>query len=334
MTTIRDIAIQLGVSPSTVSRALNGSKEVSPDMQRRVQELARELNYTPNLLARSLVRSRTDTIGFLILEFANPFFIPVIQAIEDVVQARGYSVMISQSHRRVEDEVRVLKHFEMLQVSGVILTPTLEETEYLTGLYHGGMPVVVVGRTTPGLVCISIDNLKGGEMVGEHFLAGGHHSFGIVISGESTNEPERERLLGYASKLKAAGSELPDKWIFNVGRSGTKGGFIAAQRWLELDDRPGAVFCTTDRLAVGFIHALRREGVPLPGGVAVAGFDDIPFSEYLEVPPTTVAYPKYQLGELAAERLLQMIENPDPGMPSEHLLREPELIVRRSSGGK
>jgi LacI family transcriptional regulator len=333
MTTIRDIAAQLGVSPSTVSRALQGSKEVSPEMQRRVKKLAHELNYTPNLLARSLVRSRTDTIGFLILEFANPFFIPVIEAIEDVVHARGYSVMISQSHRRSDDEKRILKHFEMLQVSGIILIPTLEETAYLTRLSTLGMPVVVVGRTTPGLVCISIDNVKGGHMVGQHFLGAGHRKIGAVISGEKYNLPEQERLAGLESEIKSGGYTLPDKWVFNVGRSGTTGGMLAAKRWLELDERPTAVFCLTDRLAVGFIHGLRRAGVAVPEDVAVAGFDDIPFSEYLEVPPTTVAYPKYQLGELAAERLLQMIENSNPDITPEHILLEPELIVRKSSGG-
>jgi LacI family transcriptional regulator len=320
MTTIRDIAAQLGVSPSTVSRALQGSKEVSPDMQRRVKKLAHELNYTPNLLARSLVRSRTDTIGFLILEFANPFFIPVIEAIEDVVHARGYSVMISQSHRRSDDEKRILKHFEMLQVSGIILIPTLEETAYLTRLSTLGMPVVVVGRTTPGLVCISIDNVKGGHMIGQHFLVAGHRKIGAVTSGEKHNLPEQERLAGLESEIKSRGYTLPDKWVFNVGRSGTNGGMLAAGRWLELDERPTAVFCLTDRLAVGFIHGLRRAGVAVPEDVAVAGFDDIPFSEYLEVPPTTVAYPKYQLGELAAERLLQMIENSNPDITPEYIL--------------
>jgi LacI family transcriptional regulator len=333
MTTIRDIALQLGVSPSTVSRALQGSKEVSPEMQRRVQELAHQLNYTPNLLARSLVKARTDTIGFLILEFANPFFIPVIQAIEDVVQARGYSVMISQSHRQIEDEKRVLKHFEMLQVSGIILIPTLEETDYLADLSKRGMPLVVVGRTTPGLACISIDNIKGGHMVGRHFLGTGGKKFGAVISGEPFNTPESERISGYQADLKAAGRSLPEKWVFKTGRSGTTGGELAAARWLKLDERPDAVFCTTDRLAIGFMHALRRAGVEIPAEVAVAGFDDIPFSEYLEVPPTTVAYPKYQLGVLAAERLLQMIEDPDPDLSMDPVLLEPQLIVRKSSGG-
>ncbi len=333
MTTIRDIAAHLGVSPSTVSRALQGSKEVSPEMQRRVKELAHQLNYTPNLLARSLVRSRTDTIGFLILEFANPFFIPVIQAIEDVVEARGYSVMISQSHRQAEDERRILKHFEMLQVSGIILIPTLEETAYLTGLSGRGMPLVVVGRTTPGLACISIDNLEGGRMVGRHFLDTGRRSFGAVISGEGHNAPERERLAGLQAELEGAGYSLPDQWVFKAGRSGTNGGRLAAGRWLELDERPSAIFCSTDRLAIGFMHALRQAGVHIPGEVVVAGFDDIPFSEYLEVPPTTVAYPKYQLGKLAAERLLQMIENPNPDLAAEHTLLEPQLIVRESSGG-
>lgn len=333
MTTIRDIAAHLGVSPSTVSRALQGSKEVSPEMQRRVKELAHQLNYTPNLLARSLVRSRTDTIGFLILEFANPFFIPVIQAIEDVVEARGYSVMISQSHRQAEDERRILKHFEMLQVSGIILIPTLEETAYLTGLSGRGMPLVVVGRTTPGLACISIDNLEGGRMVGRHFLDTGRRSFGAVISGEGHNAPERERLAGLQAELEAAGYSLPDQWVFTAGRSGTNGGRLAAGRWLELDERPSAIFCSTDRLAIGFMHALRQAGVHIPGEVVVAGFDDIPFSEYLEVPPTTVAYPKYELGKLAAERLLQMIENPNPDLAAEYTLLEPQLIVRESSGG-
>lgn len=331
-TTVKDIAAKLGISPSTVSRALTGSTEVSAKTRARVLQAAQELHYTPNLLARSLVRASNNIIGCLILEFANPFFVPVIQAIEDVAEERGYVAMISESRRSLELEQRVVQRFQMVRVGGMIITPVLEEIAHLLQMRAEGTPIIAVGRSCEELDCITIDNRLGGAMVGHHFIEKGHRHIGVVISGEPFNEPERSRQQGLYDALAEAGLPRRADWAFSVGNNNPTGGARAAEMWLALSQRPTAMFCTTDRLAMGFIHRIQEAGLRVPDDVAVAGFDDIPFSDYLEVPLTTVAYPKYEMGELATRRLIDLIENPDPHRSPEQVLLEPRLIPRRSSG--
>jgi len=330
--TVKDIATKLGISPSTVSRALSGSQEVSAQTRERVLQVAQELHYTPNLLARCLVRASSNIIGCLILEFANPFFVPVIQAIEDVAEDRGYVAMVSESRRTLEVEQRIVRRFQMVRVGGMIITPVLEEIAHLLQMRDEGTPIIAVGRSSKALDCITIDNRLGGAMVGHHFIEKGHRHIGVVISGEPFNEPERSRQEGLYETLAEAGLPRRADWAFSVGNNNPTGGIRAAEMWLALAERPTAVFCATDRLAMGFIHRIQEAGLRVPDDVAVAGFDDIPFSDYLEVPLTTVAYPKYEMGKLAAQRLIDLIESPNPQRKPEQRLLEPRLIVRRSSG--
>lgn len=330
--TIKDIAARVGVSPSTVSRALSGSDQISEETRARVLGAAEELDYAPNLLARNLVRARNNIIGALILEFANPFFVPVIAAIEDVAEDLGYVTMISQSRRTLEIEERIMRRFRMVRVSGVIITPVLEDITHLLEMKERGTPVIVLGRNCDELDTITIDNRLGGALVARHFLENGHRQIGVVISGESSNEPEQSRLKGVRRTLGEAGLSRRESWIISTGTSDASGGRRAAEAWRKLAEPPTAVFCATDRLAMGFIHRLLERGLHVPADVSVAGFDDIPLAEYMEVPLTTVAYPKYRGGELAARRLIDLIENGAERWTPEKVLLKPRLIVRESSG--
>lgn len=332
MPTIKDIAAIVGVAPSTVSRALSGSEEISDETRARVLEIAEELDYTPNLLAQNLVRARNNIIGVLILEFANSFFVPVIEAVEDVAEDLGYVTMISQSRRALEIEKRIVRRFRMVQVGGMIVTPVLQDITHLLEMKERGTPVVVVGRDCEQLDTITIHNRLGGRMVADHFIETGHRRFGAVISGESFNEPEQSRLGGLREALTGAGLSWDEVWSFDAGTADPSGGRRAAEAWSALSERPTAVFCTTDRLAIGFVNGALDAGLQVPDDVAVVGFDDIPLAECLRVPLTTVAYPKYETGELAVRRLIELIDDPEQMQRPERVLLEPRLIVRESSG--
>jgi len=334
MATIVDIAKKLNVSPSTVSRALAASTQVSERTRMKVARVAKELNYTPNLVARNLRRSFTHTIGCLVFEYTNPFFVPMIQGIEDVVHDQGYSVMISQSRRSLAIEKRLVQSYSMHQISGLIVMPVIEETAHILDLRSRGTPVISVGRLVSGIDCISIDNQRGGSLTAGHFADLGYRKAGMVLSGEPHNEPERARLKGFRGECERRGLALREEWILSVGNNRTEGGMVAAQRWHDLRDRPTAVFCSNDRLAIGFVHRLRQLGCRIPQDCAVAGFDDLPDAEFLEIPLTTIAYPKYRMGEAAARWLIESIEGrPRGDRPSgpEHRCLEPRLITRRSS---
>lgn len=283
MATIVDIAKKLNVSPSTVSRALADSKEVSEKTRRKVVRLARTLNYIPNLVARNLRRASTATIGCLVFEYTNPFFVPMIQGIEDVASAKDYVVTIGQSHRDLANEKKLIHSYSMHQISGLIIMPVIEQTKHVLSLQAAGTPVIAVGRILPRIDCISIDNSGGAALIAEHFAGLGHRKTGMVLSGSRFNEAEQSRLRGYRKACGAVGLDLRKGWVFAVGNSRIEEGKRGADGWHRLKEKPDAVFCSNDRLAVGFIHRLRRLGYAVPADCAVAGFDDIPDSEYLEI---------------------------------------------------
>jgi len=331
MTTISDIAEKLGVAPSTVSRALAGSKEVSERTRQRVKALAEQMNYTPNLWARNLARSKTDTIGCVILQFSNTFFIPVIEAVEDIADTHGYSVITSQSRRSIELEKKIVHRLQMMQVAGLIITPTLEDISHLLAMKETGMPVIMVGRTHPQFDCISIDNYKGGQLVANYLLKHGFREIGVVISGERSNEPEKYRLKGLQETLKDNGLTLADEWIMVVGNNDPEGGMLAAQMWLKLKNKPRAVFCSNDQLAIGLMQGIQASGRQVPEDIAVIGFDDIPLLDHMAVPLSTVAYPKYEMGKIAMQKIIRKLDSFDNENEVEHFLLKPHLMARASA---
>jgi len=330
MTTIKDIARSLGVSPSTVSRALSGSDQVSEMTCKKVRQLAKTMNYTPNLWARNLANAQSDTIGCVILQYANPFYIPLIEAVEDVAEEAGYSIIINQSHRNINSEKKIIDRMVMMRVQGIIITPTLEDLSHLKSLKLSGLPIIFVGRSSNDFEFVNIDNIMGGRLTGEHLIEKGYHQIGIVYSGETFNEPEQARILGLKAFLQEKDIAIPNNHMICVGNNNPDGGQRAAKNWLNQTHPPRAVFCTNDRLAIGFIRGIKKSGKRVPEDVAVIGFDDIPFQDYMEVPLTTIAYPIYQMGEIAARRLIDIISAENLSDEPFHHLLAPELIVRKS----
>lgn len=328
--TIKQIAEELGVNPSTVSRALAGSPRVSEDTRKRVLQLARQLNYTPNLWAQNLVNTSSRLIGCLVLELSNPFYVPVVRAIESIAHQNNFMVFLGESQRQLEMEKAMIDRFRRIRTAGVIATPLLAELEHLTALETDGVPVVLVGRSAPGFFSVNVDNQKSGNMVGKHFLRNGHRQIGYVSSSDLLNIPEQERLKGLKSALQDAGILLSHH--YQVDKNSLEGGQHAGQLWLSTSDRPGAIFCSNDMLAMGFISIVLKNGLLVPGDVAVVGHDDVPFADLFKVSLTTVAYPKDEVGVKAMDILLQRIENSDSHPHPINIILDTELVIRDSCG--
>jgi len=324
--TIKEIAQRLGLNASTVSRALSGSDQVSEATRRRVLEVARELNYSPNLLAQSLVGAAHNLIGCMILEFTNPFYIPMIRAIEDMAGKHDYIIFLSESRRDITMERHVIERYRRVRAAGVIVMPVLVELSHLQALEDEGTPVVVVGRDAPGFDSVNVNNDRSGYLVGQHLTGLGHRHIGYVFSGETYNAPERARLAGLRRALEEAGAEIT---LFEVGNNRLDGGERAAKAWLEHPAPPTAVFGANDLLAMGFIHELLGAGVAVPDDVSVIGHDDIPFADLFSVPLSTIAFPKYEMGQIAMQILLKRIIEGERDTP-QNVVLEPELIMRRS----
>ncbi len=288
------------------------------------------LGYAPNLLARELVQNRTATVGVVIHELANPFFAPMVSAIETVAAKRGFLVVVGESGQDEEVERRYVERFQQLRIGGIIVTPVTPRVGHLAAARAGGTPVVVMARRWEDGDYVTADNVEGGRLVARHLLARGHRRIGLVRSEEPDNTAVQGRVLGFREDLMSAGITVPDEWDCRTQRTLIEDGMEAADRVLALSDRPSALFVTTDRKAMGVIRRLLERGLRVPEDIAVVGYDDIPYAACAQVPLTTVAIPMRRMGELAAEILFDRLDGAGPSEPRWVLLL-PELVIRASS---
>jgi LacI family transcriptional regulator len=307
--TIKDVAQRAGVSPSTVSHVMNNTRYVEPQTRERVLRAMADLNYQPNRLARSLRNQKTNTLGVLLPNSANPFFAQVLLGIEDASFARNYSVILGNAN---DDPERELSHLEVLaskQIDGVLLISTGAYAQALELLARHNMPTVMVDRS-PGerpIDSIMVDNAGGGRVATEYLITLGHQRIGC-ITGPLLLTPSADRVVGYRSALRKAGI-APDEALIVPGDFSHEGGYRAAERLLRLGPPVTAIFACNDLMAVGAIRAVHEAGLRVPHDVSVVGFDDIPLSSFIVPPLTTVAQPAEELGRIAVDLLVQRLRD-------------------------
>jgi LacI family transcriptional regulator len=327
--TLADIARRAGVSPITASRALRAGQRVAAPTRERVRAAAAELGYAPNLLARGLVQDRTATLGVVVLELANPFFAPMLGAIQAVAAKRGFLVVVGESGRDEDAERRHVAELGQLRIGGIVVTPVSTRVEHLAAARAAGTPVVVMARRWEAGDYATTDNAEGGRLVARHLLARGHRRIGLVRIAEPDNTAVRSRVRGFREVLAGAGVAVPDAWDLLTPGTLIEHGMDAVDRLLARPDRPSALFVTADRTALGVVHRLLARRVRVPEDVAVVGYDDIPYAACAQIPLTTVAVPARQLGELAAEILFDRLDGVGAPEPRQVLLA-PELVRRAS----
>jgi len=326
--TIKKIAERLHLNPSTVSRALSGSPQISEATRQQVQAVAQELNYSPNLWAQNLVGAGSRLVGCLVRDLANPFYIPMLRAVEDMAEQENYIILLGESRGQIELEKMIVDRYRRIRVAGVIITPVLAELEHLRRLEADGVPVVSAARSVEGLDSINLDNVKSGKLAGEHLLARGYERIGFVQSGDEFNVPEQQRLQGLKMALKDGGLGLCTSYL--VGANSIHGGEKAAELWHQDAQKPAAVFCDNDLLAMGFIQHASRMGIRIPQDVAVIGHDDIPFADTFIVPLTTISFPKSELGQQAMQVLMERFNEKGSQHVAKTITLEPHLIERKS----
>jgi len=330
--TVRDVAREAGVSPITVSRAYSGTHPVAEETRNKIFKVAEEMGYAPDLLARALAQKQSPMLGVVVLELSNPFFAPIIDAIQAEARKNNYMVIVSQSERQESLEHVSLNQFRQLSVAGILVSPVSSDLEYLSELSAKGTEVVVIARQWEQGNFVTVDDYLGGRIVGEHLTKLGHRQIGCVALDEPENTALQARLRGFQDAIEEAGGALQGECIILTETLRTDQGLHAADAFLELPQRPTAVFVTADRLAIGFLHRLRQRGIRIPEDVAVVGYDDIRYSEFLEVPLTTVALPKYEMGQKATQILFDALKSETNDDGPQQILLEPKLIVRESCG--
>lgn len=322
--TIREVAQQAGVSIATVSRVLSGGGPVSEQTRRRIERVARELRYAPNQAARSLITSRTHTLGALLPDLFGEFFSEVLRSLDTAAQAAGHQLLVSSSHHDRTGVTRALQAMRGRVDGLVVMAPDLD-----AALLRDNLPadvrVVLLNTTVEGAPydVLALANYDGARAALAHLAGRGHRRIAHV-TGPLRNFDAAERRRGYADALAAHGLDA-DPALVVEGDFSDASGYAAVQRLVAGGAAFSALFAANDAMAVGAIGALREAGRAVPGDVAVVGFDDIPMARYFSPPLTSVRAPLAQMGADAVRQLLH------PDAAPRHTVLPTELVVRASS---
>lgn len=337
--TIKDIAKALGLSTSTVSRALRDSHEISPETKKLVLECAEKLNYRPNPIALSLKERKTRSIGVVVCEIANSFFSQIINGIESVAYDRGYNVIISQSHESYDREILDLQFLSSRGVDGVLISVSTETSDYdhIKNLHEKGLPIVLFDRIAPGINThtIIIDNFKGAYEATDHLVQNGYRKIAAICASEFLSITT-ERLAGYKEALNANGIKVQHDYIKHCFYGGMIFSEVeeAINQLMTLQDPPDAIVALSDKLTLGSIKTFKRRGMKIPADIAIVGFSNSDFSEITDPPLTIVRQPAYEMGKAATELLLQLIESRRPVTEFEKRILSPEFLVMESGAAK
>jgi len=328
MVTIRDVAAQAGVSVSTVSHVINGTRFVEPVTEARVRSAIHDLSYRPNSIARSLRRRSTATIGLLVPDNSNPFFAEVARLIEDIGFEQGFSVILCNSDGLQAREATYVNVLLSRQVDGLLTISAGAHPDFLKAILDARVPVVVVDRAAGEWPVdqVLVDNEEGGYLAGRYLAELGHRNIGC-IAGPRTATPSAGRIVGFRRALDEAGITLPDQAVVS-GDFQYGGGASAMHTLIEHQPELTAVFATNDQMALGAISALQRAGLRIPDDLSVIGFDNIPQAAAFYPALTTLAQP---FEALARESLRLLIERINGSLAEPvRIVLHPQLIERES----
>ena len=333
-TTITEIANQLGISPSTVSRALNNHPAISKKTKKAVVKLAKKLNYQPNLLALNLLRKKTNTIGVIVPEITSYFFSSVINGIQDLVNPMGVNMIIGQSNESYEEEKSIVQTFASIRVDGFLISPSSQtkKCDHLRMLTENNIPLVIFDRDCEGVNVdkVFVDEYKGAFQAVEYLIQSGCRRI-AHIAGQQSLSTARHRLKAYKDALTKNNIPVLNEYIVESYGFTPEHGIDPTKKLLSLSNPPDAIFTINDGVAIGAMYVIKDAGIKIPEEISVIGFDDDPHSSYFKPSLSTVWQPTYEMGMLSARILMKRISTANDLSKIREESLFPELVVRGSS---
>jgi len=329
MTTQKAVAKKANVSVATVSRYINDVGYISPEVKKRIKEAIKELNYRPNLVARSLKLRSSKTIGLVFPHINNPFFIKLVRRAEEVAYNNGYNIILCITENRLDREKLYIDVLKGKLIDGYIIIPASSDDSRLYETL-ANENVVFVDRST-GLddeILITLDNVQGVRLAIKHLLDLNHRKIGVVNVPLNITTGH-DRFEGYKTILTENGIELQAEFIKYADYS-VESGYEKTMELLRLNNRPTAVITMSGLTTIGALKAIKKSGLSIPDDISIVSFDDFESSDLLNPPVTTVVQPADEFGIRAAEILVNLINGKKP--EQKHLILEPELIIRESCG--
>lgn len=337
--TIKDIARELNVSSSTVSRALKDYPGISDETKRKVKELAKKLNYRPNAVALSLRKSKSFTIGVIIPEVVHFFFSTVISGIEEVAYANGYNVILCQTNERYQREISSIETMMSNQIDGLLVSYSKEtiDFDHFKRLLDLNFPIVFFDRLPKldNAINVTVNDYQGAHQAVTHLIHQGYKHI-AHLSGPATLAISLQRKKGFMDAVKEAGLEIDPSWIVECAEGTEKESYrVAKKLFSDKNNRPDAIFAHHDIVAAGAMMAIKDMGLRIPEDVGIVGYSNWQFSSMIDPPLSTVSQPGFDIGETAGKILLDMINKTNEDtQSSRNVVLDTELLIRKSSTRK
>ncbi len=333
-TSIKEVAELAGVSIATVSRCINNPEKVTERTRAKVQDAISQTGYSPNTIAQSFRRGRTNLIMVVIPSVGDPFFSALMRGVKRAAQAKGYSVVIEETQSNTMTADEVSRMLVSNQTDGIVLLGAISPygTEILSAKSRRNLPIVVgcekVSPDLADLPSVRVDNVAAASDATNFLIKHGHKRIGM-IRGQGSSLLTKDRETGYRAAMREAGLPIGFGWVAE-GRMTIPGARHATRDLLHCADPPTAIFCANDEMAIGCLHELRDLGLVVPDDISVIGFDDIRYAEVTVPPLTTIRQPAEEIGERAIYRICRRIEEgPDVGNSDPQIVPH-KLIVRQS----
>jgi LacI family transcriptional regulator len=333
--TIRDIALKLDISISTVSRAIRNMPEVNPKTKREVLAMAKKLKYEPNVVAQSLRNSKTLTLGVIVPDLVPHFFASSISGMQNIASKKGYNIVICQSNETFDTEVKNIQTLISSRVDGLLISVSGETCNYdhFHSLYSRGIPLVFFDRVCEEIntTKIIVDDHNGAFKAAEHLILEGCKKIAF-LSGPQHLSISKNRLQGYKEALQKYNIPLDEKLIFVTDLS-EEDNRRQIKALLNLSSRPDGIIAINDPVAIQALYILQENGIHIPEEIALVGFTNEPASALVEPSLTTLSQPSFEIGQIAVQHILNQINNPESFIPQTIILNT-DLIVRKSSRKK
>ncbi len=314
--TIYDVAREAGVSMATVSRVVNNNPNVKPQTRKKVFEAIERLGYRPNAVARGLASKKTTTVGVVIPDISNAIFAEVARGIEDIANMYHYNIILCNADKRKEKEIRVINTLLEKQVDGLLFMGGVVTDEHMQAFQTSTVPIVLCGTNVEGntMAAVDIDHQQAAHDAVKLLIDKGHRRIGMISGNLQDPNNGFSRYNGYKNALEEAGVAFNESLV-RIGNHRYESGIEAMKYFLELPERPTAIFSATDEMAIGAIHAAQDAGLAIPGDISVISVDNSRMASMVRPLLTTVAQPMYDIGAVSMRLLTKLMnkENVEKG---------------------
>lgn len=331
--TLKDIAKELKISPSTVSRALNGYPSLSEETIQLVKDYAEKHNYTPNTMAVNFRKNRTSILGMIVPQIVHHFFSMTISGALETAKKHGYSVLLAQSYDHLKDEILASQHLLGMGVDGLLISVSNEtkEADHLQAFLDEGKPVVQFDKITDFLMGpkLVVDDFEGAYQAVTHLIKQGYRKI-AHLSGRMEVKNAHARFLGYKKAVEDHGLTFNEAWVCHCFDISEQEGYDFTKSLMESPNPPDAIFCITDLVALGAMNYLKTSGYQIPAQVGLMGFSNWMLSDFTSPTLSSVNQFGYTMGSTATEMLIDLLKNQDIGSERTVTLQT-QLVIRGSS---